>query len=510
VHSLQEIQRRYTTIEEATVYLHKVQDNRIAEFSEVLGEVSQSEAVRESDRWQPVLGALRRYFFYLRAIPLPAGAEELFPERALESLPELVGHAKTSYPQVSDAARRLLECVRSLTDSNYAPILEDLKSTIDGEKAEAGKREVVLLETRSHIDCVRSVLDETFEDRTLNVRHFKDTEVGEVYSSVYVIGRPWWFPDWLFQSPRAKKTFIFSFAWHRDSIDLDPALDFEGTLIGSLPRLEERKPDAQSGRQQVDVDLEQLEQSASWEYLIKNRNIGGDDRQYDKSVEAELLLLDNQNAVFVPASPDHKLLLFDIEETTPTPVRVPLKNVHPGDFILLRIEGEGDLLIPVANAIMGDRAEELREMQIRWKKKLEGRVKERDIETVAIELLERGAEKANESNLRNWISRRRIKPGSREDFEAIMRLIGLSEEEENYWEAMKAIESAHLRAGHRITDLLLERVKDANVERLRRTGRMDFSITDEGGQMTALRISKIPDETFEVPRYETKVPFSVE
>jgi hypothetical protein len=76
---------------------------------------------------------------------------------------------------------------------------------------------------------------------------------------------------------------------------------------------------------------------------------------------------------------------------------------------------------------------------------------------------------------------------------------------------MKRIYHAHRKAGFEIRNLLLEQVKDLNMEELQRLGTMDFKLSsdDEGG-LTAFRVESISAETIEVPYSQIGKPFKLE
>jgi hypothetical protein len=79
-----------------------------------------------------------------------------------------------------------------------------------------------------------------------------------------------------------------------------------------------------------------------------------------------------------------------------------------------------------------------------------------------------------------------------------MEYIGLEDLDQDYWGALSTIISAHQRAGHKIKDLLLARVKETDVDSLLQRGRMDFTIAEGSAQMTAARILEVVELDAEV------------
>jgi hypothetical protein len=79
-----------------------------------------------------------------------------------------------------------------------------------------------------------------------------------------------------------------------------------------------------------------------------------------------------------------------------------------------------------------------------------------------------------------------------------MRLIGLGEKWESYWEMMGEIDHAHRLAGHRIRRQLLRKLAELDLTELERVGRLNISLPDvDAGGLTAFRVLDVsPDQQF--------------
>jgi hypothetical protein len=77
-----------------------------------------------------------------------------------------------------------------------------------------------------------------------------------------------------------------------------------------------------------------------------------------------------------------------------------------------------------------------------------------------------------------------------------MRLVGLGDKWESYWEMMGEIDHAHRLAGHRIRRQLLRRLAELDLTELERVGRLDITLTDvDAGGLTAYRVIDVsPDQ----------------
>jgi len=172
---------------------------------------------------------------------------------------------------------------------------------------------------------------------------------------------------------------------------------------------------------------------------------------------------------------------------------MPVAKLQPGMFLLLRTEGGGDYIVPIANRILGEDAAQLREMQEGWKTRLRGEVELRGLLPVCIDLLELGGSKhVNEINLRYWMSSKCIRPQDNNDFRAILKLVGLQDKEALYRDVADRIERAHRSAGFYIRKLLISQVTGADLHEIHKKGYMEFELPrSDGGSLTAFRIEHI-------------------
>ncbi len=105
-------------------------------------------------------------------------------------------------------------------------------------------------------------------------------------------------------------------------------------------------------------------------------------------------------------------------------------------FIVLRTIGSGDYIIPVANRILGNEAEHLRELQKLWKSRLRDAVRLKSLHNVSWELVKLGSKLAKtQQNIRNWISDTSIRPKDDRDFDAILCFVDLGNKLNEFHEA---------------------------------------------------------------------------
>jgi hypothetical protein len=225
------------------------------------------------------------------------------------------------------------------------------------------------------------------------------------------------------------------------------------------------------------------------------------DTDRDDEVLARLYLLNGGYAVFLEASEGATCLAIDLSEDESSRVRrIAIDDLEPGMFVLLRTEGGGDYVIPVADRILGARAPSFREAQRTWKSRLRSMARNTTLHDLVLRLRANGSLRADDGNVRHWMSERAIATQDRIDFVAIMRVVGLESQADHYWAITRTIRAAHLHAGKVIRDLLLRRVKATDVEHLRKEGRLDFVLPEaQGGRLTAFGIEGRAPTTTRVP-----------
>jgi len=145
-----------------------------------------------------------------------------------------------------------------------------------------------------------------------------------------------------------------------------------------------------------------------------------------EEVDARLFLLEGEKAVFLDAEDNSSTLIIDLDEEDLSRVkRVPVNYISPNMYVLLRTSGSGDYIINIADRIMGNEAEGARMMQGLWKTRLREAARLSSLLGLSLKLIDLGSGRANEVNVRNWMSYKSIKTWEYNDFAAIMQLVGL-------------------------------------------------------------------------------------
>lgn len=426
--------------------------------------------------------------YHLSGLPLPFGFPGVCPVDLSVDLRRLL--VRVSFPSADDCdlAADAIKLLEDLTMLGSNPISNELS-----KRAGSGEVAILIAKTKYLSDVKEYFSGRYPEVRVLTQYSLRKTRP---FERLFLLGSPSWYPDHVFTAPRCSQIHVICYDWHYQSKKPRPL--FELSPQPEAP--------ASSGKQSWATPT----WTGGWrEAVSRFAQTDGEERYED--VSAKLFLLEGENAVLLEDAETAKVYVVDpdgseleAEETTVDRVRV--YDIDPGMFVLLRVGGGGDYIVEVADELMGAESTRRREKQIEWKGRLRNLIWRDGMDSVVNALLEAGCSKANYTNVRNWAGQRNIRTNSKDDFAAIMSVLGLDDRTDEYWDNARQIRRAHNRAGNEIKRRLLERVADADVSSLDESGYMEFELPIEGretGKLAAFRILSISSETFEVAYNKT-------
>lgn len=474
----------------------------LRKFERTLGDAVQD----DYDYWKFFLRPLRRYRFECCAGPFPFNHPTVCPPKMVTSLRSGLSHCEMSYPDFAASAMELVDNINGLSNSGANPILDFLTelSTTD----EQVKTALLLKESRL-IPSVEKVL--AVHERLRHVELVSPSQLRgpTCYPRLVVIGPARWFPPYVFSSPRSQAVHVVYYDWVKDSWKPEPV--FIATPPQAADNAPSRSPIQERRPSEAEqISAEEILPTVDWNQITKGFSSPASTEETQEEVEAFLFLLEGGFAVCLDADASAMVIDFDEDEES-WANRMAVKNIKADMFLLLRTEGGGDSIIPVADRIMGQEAAPARECQRNWKSRLRRAVRINGLFETSIHLLDLESEKADEGNVRNWMSDRTIKPRDYKDFSAIMKLVGLADKTLEYWNTMQVIDSAHRKAGRYIRKLLLKQVLSADLRKLEQLGKMEFELPQaDGGSMTAFRVTGISPESMRVPASQIGHPFKLE
>jgi len=473
----------------------------LAQIDRALGETA------GDDFWRDWLRQLRRYRFDVSAAPLPFNHPAAVLEAQLSSLQARLVECDALFPDFGQPARALIEQLRDLVAMGDNPLVQVLRRVFPEGPEQAS---AILLKESRLIPATESVLELDSHLRGMSVISAQQLRGGTCYSRLAVIGRAGWFPDYVFTAPRARVIDIIQFDW----IDArwEPSTGFAAGDKAAIPAFAQGEPQPGEPAREQDSDTLDVIPPVDWDAIVATSKAQYRSEFKQEKIPARLVLLNGGLAVYLDADEQATVTVIDADQDGGAAVkRVRVRQLESDTFVLLRIEGGGDYIVPVADRIMGVQAVDVRARQSHWKELLADYVRRVGMQDACSALERRGATHANETNVRNWQNKRTIRPEYDEDFNAVLKLTELGASASDYRQAMKLIDNAHQRAGQRIRELLLAQVDGADLHELHRLGRMDFELSDAGsGSLTAFRVEDLSPGVFPVPPSLLGHPFDSE
>lgn len=517
--SLSDVSEIYDCSNRVKITYHPVEQNDLEVFCLALKNLKHllNEATEDND-CREFLYPLRRYQFELCAAPLAFNTTSASDYINLTNLQKQLARITVIYPDLFSPASKLLSQLDTLSKSPFNPLLSLCLSIYESNQQ---KKIALLLKESRLIPPVEELMSQINLLNTVEVIVASQLRSLVCYDKVIIIGSPYWFPQYVFTAPRTSEIDIVHYRWIRSKWKEEPV--FIGSVnCSQSPIKSETKNTLAEVKASTDSKMiaDQLEPkdvllpTIDWSHISNKINpllFIDSDREV---IEAKLFLIEgNTSAIFLER--EAKTFVIDLQEELNSKVqRIPVADIEPNMFILLRTSGGGDYIIPVANRILkksGKNVEKIRNLQQEWKGRLKLAVKRQGLHSVSQSLVKQGSKIAkNELNIRNWMSELSIKPRNDKDFESILKFVGLEDRCNDFYEAAYLLDTAHRSAGKHIRKLLLQEVCKADLTQLEQLGSMEFELEQaDGGSMTAFRVVNIAPEIYNVPVSKTAHIFEI-
>lgn len=451
--------------------------------------------------WREFLVPARRMRNVATTVPLPFSHPELglraVVDRIQAALPALRIYAGQEAGAIGE---EILDAGRQLVDESDAPLLEAIADT--ASKAMMHQNGVVLPLTE-YVEIASRFARRRLPGLGVWSRH--DVTGLEPLERLMVVAPLYWYRSHqhVFTSPRAPQIVILKWAWYRERPPVSTALE------GSKGRAGIRLRPVPAMRSAFQIEAEDERPSVDWASVSRELS-SASGVAYLEPVLARPAILAARYGVLLPEDGDRSVWLLDPYAPREHRVaRVEVADLEPGHVIILRTSGGGDLIVPIADEILGEDARRLRELQRRWKSQLRSWVRERaTIQRAAAQLRQLGCKRASPQNLQSWLSERSLRTGDRQDWQVLMDAVSLSGDAEMIWQAMSQLHSAHSQAGRTIGKRLREMANTSPLDELLRSGRQVFTHAG-GGSMTAFRVEAFAPSTVQCAPEDLMVPGEV-
>lgn len=461
----------------------------------------------EDDFWHRIIRTLRRLWFDVSAAPLTTDYLKQQVTVASRLVQPVVALVPTSYPSAGSYFSALVAQLTQMSLGKLDYLLDEAAQIVQAYPADTT---IALLVKAGRllpatVDAAQSVA----VLRRCRVVSPAVLREDCCFDRILVFGVPHWYPDFVFSAPRAKQIHVVKYAWMRGV--WRPRQFLAATVKPATP-IRERTEMLETAKTEPGFDLDNLLPQPNWSDLASRIQKEVDEAATGDTVQARAYILEDDWVVFLEADQSASVLVIDIREEAANHVRrVELSELERDMFLLLRSEGGGDYIVPIADGIMGAFAQTARERQRRWKSMLRERVEAKGRKHIIAELIKAGSQVANQLNLSNWMWPRSIKTRDEQDFRAIMRVIGMEAEAAEYWRTMQQISEAHTAAGHKIREMLLAQVNAKDLSELQRRGILTFELQGkDAGSLTAFRIRHIADKTTPVTIWRLGEPIEPE
>lgn len=449
-------------------------------FEASLGEYAQEEY------WRSRLRTLKRYRFQVCATPLGFDDSDRSFGELFEKLRTSLDHCDRLYPDFSASAHDLVAQAQELVTFEQNPVLEAIKDLA------TSKVTALLIKEPRFSESTEILLSKHLSLRHFKVRTPSQLRGDETYDELILLGPMRWFPDHVILAPRATRVHKVRFRFLRD--DWQPRTELMRPIKRHAP---EQTPVSQATLEvheplTADEMLPEVDWDAVTRSVIRRRTPD------EEIVDAYFVKLAEDNAVFLDADTSE----YVIDTTRPNPIQsVKVRDLHTGLFLVVRERGKGAYIVPIADQILGERAEEYRTALARWKTALRKILSSKDQEFILRKLRLYGAQSAKTINVRNWSSNseRKISPRHRKDFSAILTLLDMEDDFDYLWKVARTIVSAHQRAGKIMKKRLLNEVHNASLEELEKKDYQTFKIEEYQTNLVAYRIRDISKSTYGVP-----------
>jgi hypothetical protein len=459
------------------------------------------------DTWEAFLRPLKRERFLMSATPCPRSRSD--PEAASSTYnilrTFLDGRAGSDPEDLLGCAEDCVISFESLIVVGRSSLLERLAQS--RLSREHGNEAVIVLDGTLAQDT-RDQFDQIDELRGLPAMGAAALRQPATYDRLYVFGSSTWYSmrelEFIFAAPRASQMEIMGHPW----LIREPAL--QRPFEGGIPATRRAQSTPVTRPQAADEYLPSLDIDS-----VVRESTGID----ETTVEARLVVLAGNQCALLDIGSKHLILSPDAvsakapnqkaSDQDPT-MWVADQDLIDGMYILLRTQGGGDYIEPMADNILGADQHRVRAHQKDWKRALQSKVRVLGKSRVRSEIIRRSGREFVKVTLDNWLSPRHIRPGNETHFSAVLSLTGLEDIKSEMFESARLISGAHKRAGMQIRQLLLEEVRNADLRELQANGLLEFHLGEaesSAPSLTAYRIEVVGEQTRSVSYSDIGTPF---
>ena len=504
---------------------------RLAPHPPVEGLLSEThawhQALRDAD--DDLARVLRVFVWRLRVAVLYGLAA--FDSSALEinHLAQTIAGKGQSFPDLRERCDRINKLAGNLVQDAYNPKREAVRAELARHAGEGKNIGLIVALTRNHLPGFTEELINDFEAIGKGIQFVTSRRqlLASTFDHVVVpFGtRQCGLADELIHGYRAPSATVV--AYRKETMASHRQIELPCTITATQP-IPAAQPD-EYVEMSEDEERDTETRDVFWKFIKQAETAVIEESEVNDTthvVSARGILLANGAHVFL--KDDSKAIeISDVVEGRRSldeyGVRVPrtaVKELQPGNLIVLRVKGSGAYLVEVADDLMKkDGAAGLRGRATGWKPLLEEVLKERGSKWFYRQLEKRGYHLASSHRyLWKWTTNDVISPRSDQHFFetiAILDDLGRTLGERDVlkgaqmrWEEMKELKLYHLKASQRIRKNLLRRLRSI-IKSQPRIG-SEYTLRIPGvsaGTMAIVRIASVDTEVVLIPHHRVGVVY---
>lgn len=496
MNSMFELSQRYM------LNFHEISSSSLSVFSVMLSQFERmlNEEARGDACICELVNDLRRFRFYVTASPLPfINSQDQLDRLKLKRLAIQCG---LLFPNLKEATIKLVDASIAVIESNEKPILDFLN-----DRVQDGVYTGLVVKVAKNVDLVSRIIRESLSSSVTVVSPLA-LKQGAFFEQIIIVGPPHWYPEHLYNCPRARSIDTVTYAWQQWSHNTSPHLSGGDSRLSTLYAgctVTEQKNITKSTNK---IAIDQIDRN----YLVLEESILRTSSNHEKpnQVAATLVALAGGKCIFFEKHTISNIwvLAFNQEEKV---TRLPVQQLDTECYLLIRTGTERDVIHLIADKLLGVEAPSIRNRHSEWKKGLQKLVYKYGHDRVIRELRKKGSSRANYINLRNWMSEDNIKPRDREDFSAIINILKYGERETSLWKEAEILAKCHLQAGTAIRQQLLKVVNQADLSKLELEHTMVFPLPGaEEASFTSFKVEYIFNKDFYVEEHKTRILLDLE
>ncbi len=448
--------------------------------------------------WPELISSLKRYRYELATTPLPFTSTVLLSDKLLSSLQTGLD-SYLEFPESIAQLNLINDLIHDLPDEDH-PFMKWLKAQYSDNQQKASiaiciPQTRILYEVEQSIEernLLQGVDYEVINPRQLRKYVFYDQVI--FCGSIHLFSENQYTDyEYVWRSPRAEKLYFLSFSWIRETFSPEPVFNIEPNRLPVTVKIE-TIPE-QTGSEAIKPapqDTETTIEDLNFSPVSFLPDTSNDKPGYHSEItdrECKAVFLDDGSFLYKDIESYSYIVRFDPETKVEKMQNTELRQ---GMSLIVRTEGSDDSISAVADMLLGARAVSMRQMQDDWKICFRKQVFSSEyLSDVQEELIRLGSQRANDTNIRNWIRNDTIKPNDFMDFKAIMEFSGIAEKTEAYWANAIQIFAMHIKAGKEISRLLRSRITETAINNLTRYGKVEVDLPGITGKLTVINIEAV-------------------